>query len=156
MKGVGFETVAVLAGSLISIGLAGAVLGLINGQYCYRGAVAIAALGVPIVPLAFALNMMKDVGIETVGVLAGSLVVLGVAAAGLGFALPFILMGSVAIAALGAPLIPPIVGAMIFGKAMGPLAEGLKAIADLPMLDVVGSPLALGGTMTMLVLAIRE
>ena len=153
MKGVGFETVAVLAGSLISIGLAAAVLGPIL-SILLPGAVAIAALGASIVPLAFALNMMKDVGIETVGVLAGSLVVLGVAAAGLGFALPFILMGSVAIAALGAALIPFAIGAMIFGKAMGPLAEGLKAIADLPMLDVVGSLLALGGTMTMLILAI--
>lgn len=153
MKGVGFETVAVLAGSLISIGLAGAILGPIL-PILLPGAVAIAALGASIIPLAFALNMMKDVGIETVGVLAGSLITLGVAAASMGFALPFILLGSIAIAALGVALIPMAIGAMIFGKAMGPLAEGLKAIADLPMLDVVGSLLALGGTMTMLILAI--
>ena len=146
---------AIIKGTIALGGLAALANALGKGSTAMiKGAAAVAILGASIIPLAFGLNIMKDVGIETVGVLAGSLVVLGIAAAGLGLALPFILSGSIAIAALGAALIPFAISAMIFGKAMGPLAEGLKAIADLPMLDVVGSLLALGGTMTMLVLAI--
>ena len=51
------------------------------------GAVGIAALKA-IIPFALAMNIMKDVGIETVGVMAAGLVTLGLAAAGLGLALP--------------------------------------------------------------------
>jgi len=153
MKGVGFETIGVLAGALFTLGVAGAVMGKLAANLL-PGAVAIAALGASLIPLAFALNLMKDVGFETVEVLAGSLVSLGVAAVGIGFALPFILAGAVGIAALGAAMIPFALASVLFGKGMGPLSEGLQKIADVPMLEVVGSLLALGGTMTALIFAI--
>ena len=77
-----------------------------------KGALAIGVLSIALIPLAFALNMMKGVGIETVFVVAGALIVLGVAAMKLGAIMSSgvgaaaILLGAVAIAALGASLIP--------------------------------------------------
>ena len=153
MKDVGLETIVVLAGSLLTLGVAAAVMGSFL-PVLLPGAIAIAALGASMIPLAFALNLMKDVGIETVGVLAGSLLVLGVAAASMGFALPFILMGAVAISALGLAMIPFALAAKMFGEGMGPLSEGLDLIGKLPMMDIIGSLLGLGATMTMLILAI--
>ena len=153
MKDVGLETIVVLAGSLLTLGVAAAVMGSFL-PVLLPGAIAIAALGASMIPLAFALNLMKDVGIETVGVLAGSLLVLGVAAAAMGFALPFILMGAVAISALGFAMIPFAFAAKMFGEGMGPLSEGLDLIGKLPMMDIIGSLLGLGATMTMLILAI--
>ena len=77
-----------------------------------KGAIAIGVLSIALIPLAFALNMMKDVGLETVFVVAGALIALGVAANVLGGIMSSgagavaILLGAVAIAALGASLIP--------------------------------------------------
>ena len=91
MKDVGIGTLVVMAGGLTVLGVAGALIG--SSSLMLSGAVGIAALGVPIIPFALAMNIMKDVGIETVGVMAAGLVTLGLAAAGLGLALSFILAG---------------------------------------------------------------
>lgn len=73
-----------------------------------KGALGIAALGVAMIPLAYALDLMKEVGIGTIGVLAAGLLTLGVAAAifGIPAVAPFIFLGALAIAALGLALIP--------------------------------------------------
>jgi len=71
-----------------------------------KGAVAIGILGAALIPFAFALSLMKDVGLGTILTIAVGLTVLGVAAAILGGMLPVMLLGAVAIAALGAALIP--------------------------------------------------
>ena len=71
-----------------------------------RGALAIGVLGAALIPFAYALNLMKDVGLGTILTIAVGLTVLGVAAAILGGMLPVMLLGAVAIAALGAALIP--------------------------------------------------
>ena len=84
MKDVGIGTLVVMAGGLTVLGVAGALIG---SPLMLSGAVGIAALGAPIIPFALAMNIMKDVGIETVGVMAAGLVTLGLAAAGLGLAL---------------------------------------------------------------------
>lgn len=70
------------------------------------GAAAILVLGAAMIPLAYGLSLMKDVGIESMIALGGSLIILGAAAAILGPMLPVILLGAVAIAALGAAMIP--------------------------------------------------
>ena len=44
-----------------------------------KGAAAILVLSIALIPLAFALNLMKGVGLETVFVVAGALTVLGIA-----------------------------------------------------------------------------
>ena len=71
-----------------------------------KGALAIGVLGAALIPFAFALNLMKDAGLGTILTIAVGLTALGVAAGILGGMLPLMLLGSVAIAALGAALIP--------------------------------------------------
>ena len=107
MKEVGFKTVGVLAASLLTLGLAGVILGK-NKSTMIQGALAIAALGASLIPLAFALNLVKDVGFKSILVLAAALVTFGLAAALIGMpaVLPFILLGALGIAALGVALIP--------------------------------------------------
>ena len=107
-----------------------------------KGAAAVAILGASVVPLAFALNMMKDVGMGTLGVLATALIGLTAAAVGMGFALPFILMGSVAIAALGVALIPLGIGLKIVSMALPQFTESL---AMMSMVDGGGLAKAAGG-----------
>lgn len=118
-----------------------------------KGAAAILLLGAAVVPLAFGLNLMKDVGFKTIGVLAAGLVTLGAAAAILSFASPFILAGSVAIAALGVALIP-------FGIALNLVAMALPAFTDsmakmaevdgMGLLKAAGGMLAMGGAMALM------
>ena len=118
-----------------------------------KGAAAILLLGAAVVPLAFGLNLMKDVGLGTIGVLAAGLITLGAAAAILSFASPFILTGSVAIAALGLALIP-------FGIALNLVANALPAFTDsmakmaevdgMGLLKASGGMLAMGGAMALM------
>ena len=108
------------------------------------GAAAILLLGASVVPLAFGLNLMKDVGLGTIGVLAAGLVTLGAAAAILSFASPFIIAGSFAIAALGVAL-------GIFGVGMsmvtGPLDQFVTGMANLAEVDGGGLTSAAGGVL---------
>lgn len=115
-----------------------------------KGAAAVAILGASVIPLAVGLNIMKDVGIGTIGVLAAGLITLGVAAAAMGSFLPLILMGAVAIGALGVAIIPFALAAHLLGGAMESISAGLQTIADLPILEVAGSLLVLGATFTMM------
>lgn len=118
-----------------------------------KGAAAILLLGAAVVPLAFGLSLMKDVGFKTIGVLAAGLVTLGAAAAVLSFASPFILAGSVAIAALGVALLP-------FGLALNLVAKALPAFTDsmakmaevdgMGLLKASGGMLAMGGAMALM------
>jgi hypothetical protein len=78
------------------------------GSEVVKGALALSILGVALVPLAFGLALMKDVGIGTIFVLAAALLTLGVAASIFGgmAANPFFWLGILAIAALGVALLP--------------------------------------------------
>ena len=151
MDDVGLITIINLAAALTTLGVAGAVLGKLVSQLI-PGAIAIAALGASILPLAIALNIMKDVGLGTIGVLAAGLVTLGIASIGLGMALPFVLLGSVALAALGVALLPLSLGLALAGVGMAAFAGGLQTIQDLSMLEIIGSLLGLGAAMTALLL----
>jgi hypothetical protein len=104
-----------------------------------KGAGAIALLGASLLPLVYSLKLMESVGIGTIGVLAAALVTLGVASATLGAALPYILPGALAIAALGASIIPLAFGLKMLSEAD---PETLSALI-LPMLGLAGAGLAL-------------
>ena len=136
MKDVGIGTLVVMAGGLTVLGVAGALIGSFL-PLMLSGAVGIAALGASIIPFALAMNIMKDVGIETVGVMAAGLVTLGLAAAGLGLALPFILAGSVAIGALGLALIPFGIGVSVVASALPEFAEGMSQLSDINFLNLM-------------------
>ena len=145
---------ALIKGTLALGGLAALSQALGKGSTAMiKGAAAILLLGAAVVPLAFGLNLMKDVGLGTIGVLAAGLVTLGAAAAILSFASPFILTGSVAIAALGLALIP-------FGIALNLVANALPAFTDsmakmaevdgMGLLKASGGMLAMGGAMALM------
>ena len=150
MKDVGAGTIGVLAASMITLGLAGAAVGM-TLPLMLAGSVGIAALGASILPLAVSLNLMKGIGMETIGVLAGSIITLGAAAAGLGFGLPFILAGAAAIAALGVALMPFALGATLAGAGTKALAAGLKDLADIPVGGIALNLLGLGTAMTLMI-----
>lgn len=142
---------SLIKGTLALGGLAALAQTLGKGSTAMmKGAAAVAILGASVVPLAFGLNLMKDVGIGTIGVLAAGLITLGISAAAMGSFLPLILMGAVAIGALGVAILPFAVAAKLLGGAMESISAGLKTIADLPILEVAGSLLVLGGTFTLM------
>lgn len=109
-----------------------------------RGALAIGVLGAALIPFAFALNLMKDVGLGTILTIAVGLTALGVAAGILGGMLPLMLLGSVAIAALGAALIPFAYAAEMAAGAFGMFINDIIKISlvDGANLILVGAGLA--------------
>ena len=109
-----------------------------------RGALAIGVLGAALIPFAFALNLMKDAGLGTILTIAVGLTALGVAAAILGGMLPVMLLGSVAIAALGAALIPFAYAAEMAAGAFGSFINDIIKISlvDGANLILVGAGLA--------------
>lgn len=82
------------------------------------GSVAMAVLGVALIPLAYALNMFNDVNWDSIAKGGVALIGFGIIAAGMGATLPLILAGSLAIGALGASM-------MVFGAGLTVVALGL-------------------------------
>jgi hypothetical protein len=118
-----------------------------------KGAAAVAILGAAVVPMAFGLSLMKDVGLNTIVVMAAGLVTLGLAAAGLGLALPFILSGAVAIGALGLALIPFGIALKIVSTALPAFTESmmmLSYIDGVGLLKAAGGMLAVAGAMALM------
>lgn len=91
--------------TLGSMTVAAIALGKISGQVII-GAAAIALLGASLIPAAYALNEFNKVEWASLGKAGVALVGLGVAGLGLGTVAPMMLLGAVALAALGAALIP--------------------------------------------------
>ena len=136
---------SIVKGTLALGGLAALAQVLGKGSMgMIQGAAAIVLLGAAVIPLAFGLNLMKDVGLGTIGVLAAGLVTLGAAAAILSFASPFIIAGSFAIAALGVAL-------GVFGVGMslvtGPLNEFITGMSNLAEVNGKGLASAAGGVL---------
>ena len=106
-----------------------------------RGAVSMILLATALVPLAGALNLMKGIKMATVAALGGALLVLGAAALGFGLIMKSgagavaLFLGAVAIAALGAALIP-------LAYAANLAAPGLESLAD--VLYLISPAAALG------------
>jgi hypothetical protein len=154
---VSFGGVVAFAASLTVLVLAVRVLAEMKSQVI-QGAIALGILSLAMIPLAIGLNLMKGVGIGTIIVLAGALLVLGVAANIFGgmAANPLFWLGILAIAALGVALMPlaismkiaaeafeiflgsldiekmMMLGPMLFFAAPGLLAFGLAAFVAAP------------------------
>jgi len=116
--GVSFGGVVAFAASLTVLVIAVRVLSEMKTQVV-QGALALGILALAMIPLAFGLSLMKDVGIGTVFVLAGALLALGIAANIFGgmAANPFFWLGILAIAALGVALMPLAISMKIAAEA---------------------------------------
>jgi len=123
-------------GVLTALGIGAALLGKLGPQILI-GSLAIAALGAALIPAGIAFGMFSDIDWKGVGIGIGVLTALGVAAFGLSFIAPFIFVGALAIAALGAALIPAAAAFNLFSIALGGLSEFLPILGEF-MDGVVG------------------
>jgi len=145
------DFMSVVTGTAAMAGLATLAQFLGKGSSAMiKGAAAIFILGTSVIPLATGLQIMKDVGIDTIGVLAAGLITLGVAAAAMGSFLPLMLMGAAAIAALGVAIIPFAIAANLLGGAIESISAGFTALADVPILDVAKNILGFGAAFTLM------
>lgn len=129
MNMVNWESIGKMAVALIGLSIAAVVLGNLGGQILL-GALAIAALGVAMIPLAIGMLMFSMISWETMGIAAVAIIGFSLAAAGLGYIAPFILLGAAAIAALGLALIPfGLAMNMLGGIGIGTILQTAAAIA---------------------------
>jgi hypothetical protein len=96
----------------------------------FLGALALAALGAALIPAAYAFKMFSEVSWEDMGKAGVALVGLGIAGAVFGSLVGLMLAGAVAIAALGASLIP-------FGIALNLIAPALEKFT--PVIEAFGN-----------------
>ena len=154
-----FEGIAAL--SLLSI--VAAILG-VNIEFIALGAAAIALLGIALVPFAaaaaiagFAMKELADsfttlskIDLGSFLKIAAGLAVIGVAAALLGTMSPLILLGAVALGALGVALIPLAAALALAGPNMDTFADGLKKLTDIGggnLMSVAAGIIAIGAAM---------
>jgi len=117
------------------VGLAGMaaiamVLGQVTGQLI-QGSIAVLALGLALVPFAYSMQMMAGIGIGQFATIAGGLILLSAAAALLGFALPFIASGALALGLLGAGLVVFGAGVMVAGKGLEVFVGSIATISQI-------------------------
>ena len=96
---------------------------------------------------------MENVGMATIGVLAVGLITLTAAAVGMGFALPFILLGAVAIGALGVALIPLGFGLKLVSESLPGFVDSLASFSEVDGLGLLKSAagmLAIAGAMALM------
>ena len=106
------------------------VLGKVSGQLL-QGSIAVAALGLALIPFALSMKMMGDIGIGQFATIAGGLILLSAAAAVLGFALPFITAGAIALGILGAGLLVFGAGALVAGKGLEVFGGAASMISEM-------------------------
>jgi len=138
----GWQTLAMAAVSLVILSGALFLVGQIMGKATTNilmGSIAILALGVALIPFAYAMQMIKDVGVGTMLGAALALAAFALAAGLMGAFLPFILLGSIAIVALSGAL-------MLFGLALQIVAPGMEMfLSSLSKLPSLIGPLFLFG-----------
>jgi len=117
------------AGAISMLGLTVAIMGAIGGNII-QGALALGIMALALIPAAFAFSLLAGVDVGSMIAFSIAVPLLALAAAGLGFLAPYILIGSIAIAALGLALIPA-------GEAFSNLA-GLDVNAILAFSQGVG------------------
>ena len=127
--GIDFKQVFIGAEALVAFAVAAGVMGMFATQML-MGALAIAALGVALIPFAFAIGMFAGVSWKDVFIGLGALAAFAVVAAAMGLVIPLILAGSLAIAALGVALIPFAYAMTLFADAAEPFARGFKIVAE--------------------------
>lgn len=116
----GWGTLALAAVSLGVLAIGLFAISKIPSQNVLMGALAIAALGVALIPFAYGMSLLADVG---AGQMIGAAIALGLFALAAGLMaefLPFILLGSLAIVVLSGAV-------ALFGLAMGVAAPGFEA-----------------------------
>ena len=116
----GWGTLALAAASLGVLAIGLFAISKIPSQNVLMGALAIAALGIALIPFAYAMNLLGETGVTTMIGAAIALGLFGLAAALMGTALVPILLGSVAILALSGAI-------AVFGLAMGVAAPGFES-----------------------------
>ena len=130
--GIDFKQVLLGGIAMVGFGLAALVLGKL-APHILMGALAIAVLGVAIMPFAHAMSFFAGVPWKDVFIGLGALAAFAALAAILGMVAPLIFIGSLAIAALGFALFPAAMAMIMFGAAAVIFGFGLglvgKAIA---------------------------
>ena len=102
---INWKNVLIGSAILVGLGIAAALIGKMSSQVI-QGALAMGILGIALIPAAFAFSLLAGVDPSAMITFAASLALLGLAAAGLGFLLGPIALGSIALLALGIAIIP--------------------------------------------------
>jgi MFS family permease len=102
---INWGNVFIAIGALTLLGIVAALLGQLAANILL-GSIALLVMSIALIPLAFAFMLISEVPIGTMFAFVGAVVLLGLAAAGLGFLAMFIFMGAAAIAALGLAIMP--------------------------------------------------
>ena len=139
---VEWESLAKAGASLLGLAGVAFILGKASGSMLI-GAAAIGVLGGALWVAGKGFQQFAELDWKTIGM--GFVAILGLAAvaAVLSFALPFIIPGSIAIAALGTALIPFAYAAGLAAPAMTEIAEAFKAFGDVPISTMFAIPAAL-------------
>ena len=109
LAGVDAGSMFAFAGALSVLGLAAAGLGFLT-PFIIGGAFALGVLGLALIPMGEALSNLQGVDVSVIMSFVGGVSALSLMAAGLGYLSPFIIAGSIALAFLGASLIPLAMG----------------------------------------------
>ena len=127
--GIDFKQVALGVTTLGILAVGAKMIGK-SATSIFVGALAIGALGASLIPAAFAFGMFSDVNWTGVGIGIGVLTALGAAAFGLSFIAPAIFIGALAIAALGAAMIPAAFAFNLFGSALATMTPFITAFGN--------------------------
>lgn len=154
----GIEAVGVAIAALTTIGVAGKILGKMVGSMILAS-VAIAALGLSLIPLGIGLSSLP--GVEAVGVAALALTTLGIAGGIFGSFAPVIALGAGVLALLGLAFLPLAKGLQMMGEVSWSNLPSFKdlfgflsglALGVLPL--AIASPFMIAGGLAMLPLAL--
>ncbi len=110
-----------------------------------KGALALGALGLAILPLGYGLSLLQGVTWESLGIAATALTGLALAAAALSPILPFIAAGALAIGLLGAALIPLAFGLQMLGGIQWKSFDGMLGVLTSLTIGAAGLLLAAPG-----------
>ena len=145
------------AGAISMLGITVAIMGKMGGSVI-KGALALGILAVALIPAAFAFSLLAGVDVNSMIAFSIAVPLLALAAAGLGFLAPYILLGSLAIAALGLAIIP---AAMAFGMLEGvdtqvilSFATGIGVLAGTAALLGLATPFILAGSVALIALGL--
>ena len=139
---VEWESLAKAGASLLGLAGVAFILGKASGSMIIGGA-AIAVLGGALWVAGKGFQQFAELDWKTIGMGFVAIGGLAVVAAALSFALPFIIPGAVAIAALGTALIPFAYAAGMAAPALTEIAEAFNAFGNVPISTMFAIPAAL-------------
>ena len=131
-------------------GIGGAIQGFLEGiakgiaafgdPKVFKGILAVGLVGVAMMPFGLALKMMKGVGFKEIIMLGTSMLIFGTLMAATGFflggALPYLLMGAVVFAIVGAALIPMAYALNLITEPLGAFSVVLATLGTLNPLQI--------------------